>query len=116
MGTPTGKKLYNQGCTYEADFHSYMVFDNVNDMECVMDCKAMFQANSDIHVLGKSKTGMYSYEVWLNSVPIVITVDMSACILWRILQQACGSCWAYNWKLLQIMEGLQTFVNFFPSL
>ena len=55
VGTPAGKKLYNQGCMYDPDFHSYMVFDNVNDMECVMDCRAMFQANNDIHVLGKSK-------------------------------------------------------------
>ena len=63
---------------YDADFHSYIVFDNVNDMQFVMDYRALFQANNDIHTLGESKTGVYSYEVWLWRVPIVITVDLSA--------------------------------------
>ena len=38
----------------------------------------MFQANNDIHTLGDSKTGMYSYDVWLYQVPLVVTVDMNA--------------------------------------
>ena len=38
----------------------------------------MIQANHDIHLLGESKTGMYSYPVWLYRVPIVVTVDMTA--------------------------------------
>ena len=50
---------------YDAEFHSYIVFDNVNDMRFVMDYRALFQANNDIHTLGESKTGMYSYDVWL---------------------------------------------------
>ena len=63
---------------YDADFHSYIVFDNVNDAQFVLDQRALFQANNDVHTLGESKTGMYSYEVWLFRVPIVVTVDMSA--------------------------------------
>jgi len=73
----------------------------------------MFQALNVIHVLGKSKTGTYSYEVCLDRVPIVITVDMNACILWQVLQQACGPCWAYNFELLQIMEGIRFFRKLF---
>ena len=53
-------------------------FDNVNDMQFVLDYRALFQANNDIHTLGDSKKGCYSYDVWLWRVPIVITVDMSA--------------------------------------
>ena len=63
---------------YDPDFHSFIIFDNVNDVRFVMDYRALLQANNDIHVLGASKTGMYSYEVWLHCVPIVITVDLSA--------------------------------------
>ena len=43
-----------------------------------MDFRALFQANNDIHTLGESRTGIYSYEVWLYRVPIVMTVDLSA--------------------------------------
>jgi len=38
----------------------------------------MFQANNDIQTLGESKTGIYSYDVCLWRVPMVITVDLSA--------------------------------------
>ena len=47
-------------------------------MSFVLNYRAMFQANNDIHTLGDSKTGLYAYEVWLWRVPIVLTVDMSA--------------------------------------
>ena len=108
--SPPGKR---RGTPNYCMTHSYMVFDNVNDMECVVDYRAMFQAYNVIHVLGKSKTGTYSYEVCLDRVPIGITVDMNACILWQVLQQACGPCWAYNFKLLQIMEGALFFRKLF---
>ena len=64
--------------TYNKDTHNYLVFDNVNDKKFVLDYRAMFQANNDIHTLGDSKTGMYSYDVWLWRVPMVLTIDMSA--------------------------------------
>ena len=54
------------------------VFDNVNDMQFVLDYRAMFQANNDVHTLGESKTRMYSYQVWLWRIPLVITIDDSA--------------------------------------
>ena len=63
---------------YEPEVHKYLVFDNVNDMAFVLNYRALFQANNDIHTLGESKTGCYSYDVWIHRVPIVITVDLSA--------------------------------------
>ena len=44
----------------------------------VIDYRALFQANNDIHTLGKSKTGCYSYDVWLWKVRMVVTIDMTA--------------------------------------
>ena len=61
---------------YKPDVHPYIVFDNVNDMKFVLDFRALFQANNDVHNLGESMTGMYAYELWLWRVPIVCTVDM----------------------------------------
>ena len=63
---------------YNSEVHKYIVFDNVNDMDFILNYRAMFQSNNDIHALGDSKTGMYAYEVYIWRVPIVITVDMSA--------------------------------------
>ena len=64
--------------TYDPSLHGYIVYDNVNNMDFILDYRAMFQANNDVHTLGDSKTGMYSYDVWLHQVPMVVTVDMSA--------------------------------------
>ena len=47
-------------------------------MKFVLTQRALFQSNNDIHTLGESKTGIYSYQVWLYQVPLVVTVDMSA--------------------------------------
>ena len=63
---------------YDPSLHSYIIFDNVNDMEFVLDHRALFQANNDVHTLGESRTGMYSYDVWIWKVPIIVTVDLSA--------------------------------------
>ena len=60
------------------ELHSYIIFDNVNDHQFVIDYRALFQANNDIHTLGKSKTGCYSYDVWLWKVRMVVTIDMTA--------------------------------------
>ena len=64
--------------SYDAELHDYIVFDNVNDMRFVLDYRALFQANTDVHSLGDSRTGIYSYDVWLYRVPLVVTVDLSA--------------------------------------
>ena len=47
-------------------------------MSFVLHSRALFQANNDVRTLGDSKTGTYSYDVWIWRVPIVITVDTSA--------------------------------------
>ena len=59
------------GCTDD-------IRDNINDMQFVLDYCAMFRANNDVHTLGESKAGMYSYQVWLWRIPLVIAVDDSA--------------------------------------
>ena len=63
---------------YDMDNDGYIVFDNVNDMSFILRQRALFQANNDIHTLGASATGIYSYSVLLWRVPIVCTVDTSA--------------------------------------
>ena len=64
--------------TFSRDKHGYIVFDNVNNMDFVLSQRAIFQSNNDIHTVGESKTGIYSYHVWLYQVPLVFTVDLSA--------------------------------------
>ena len=54
----------------------YVLFDNVNSMEFVLDHRALFQSNNLIHTL--LQTGIYSYRVQLHRIPIVVTVDDSA--------------------------------------
>jgi len=61
-----------------SDAFGYVVFDNVNHMKFILSQRALFQANNDVHTLADSRTGIYSYSVWLYRVPIVVTVDMSA--------------------------------------
>ena len=63
---------------FSLEEHGYILFDNVDDMKFILDHRATVQANNDIHVLGESKTGMYSYPVWLYCVPIVVTIDLTA--------------------------------------
>jgi hypothetical protein len=38
----------------------------------------LLEANNDFHTLGESKTGMYSYQVWLWRIPIVVTIEDNA--------------------------------------
>ena len=63
---------------FDRRVHPYIVFDNVDDMRFVLDFRAMFQANNDVHTLGESKTAMYSYHAWLWRIRIVVTIDDSA--------------------------------------
>ena len=60
---------------YSCEKHDIIVLDNINDQKFVLDNRAVLQANNDIHTLGESRTGIYSYSVWLWRVPIVLTVD-----------------------------------------
>ena len=46
--------------------------------DCILNERALFQANNDLHTLGASRTGIYSYSVWLFRCPLVVTVDLSA--------------------------------------
>ena len=64
---------------YRPEVHKYIVFDNVNNMKFILDYRALLQANNDVHTLGDSRTGCYAYDVWIHQVPIVVTVDLSAC-------------------------------------
>ncbi|CAL1165151.1 unnamed protein product [Cladocopium goreaui] len=63
---------------YSPEEHGYILFDNVNHMDFILHESALFQANNDLHTLGASRTGIYSYSVWLFRCPLVVTVDLSA--------------------------------------
>ena len=63
---------------FQREEHGYILFDNVNHMDFVLNERALFQSNNDIHTLGSSRTGIYSYLVWLFQMPLVVTVDLSA--------------------------------------
>ncbi|CAL1169740.1 unnamed protein product [Cladocopium goreaui] len=63
---------------YSPEEHGYILFDNVNHMDFILNERALFQANNDLHTLGASRTGIYSYSVWLFRCPLVVTVDLSA--------------------------------------
>ena len=60
---------------YSSEKHDVIVLDNLNDQQFVLDNRAVLQANNDIHTFAESKTGIYSYSVWLWRVPIIMTVD-----------------------------------------
>ena len=67
--------------------HGFLVFDNINNMSFILSQRALFQSNGDVHTLGQSKTGVYSYDVYLYRIPIVFTVDHTA--TWDSLEP-CG--------------------------
>ena len=73
---PTWKLTSKRG--YDPVKRAYLLFDNVNHVDFVLNYRALFQAKNNIHTLGDSRTGAYSYDVWLWRVPIVVTVDLSA--------------------------------------
>ncbi len=87
---------------HDAAQHDLIVFDNINDQQFVLDQRALFQANNDVHTLGESRTGIYAYHVWLWRVPMVLTVDTSA--VWDSQEpwlaansfevRLAGPCWA----------------------
>ena len=63
---------------FDWTFHRMIVFDHVNNLDFMLNWRALMQANNDMRILGDSSTGMYAYHVWLWKVPIVLTVDTQA--------------------------------------
>lgn len=61
---------------FEHEKHDALVLDNVNSFQVVLDHRALLQSNNDVHKLGESTTGIYSYSVYLWGVPIMITLDL----------------------------------------
>ena len=64
--------------TFSLERHGYIAFDNLNSSQLILSQRAMMQSNCDVHTLGQSKTGIYSYPVYLHAVPIIFAVDHSA--------------------------------------
>jgi hypothetical protein len=52
------------------------VLDNLVDWNLILTFRALLQANVDLHKLGETTTGAFSYEVFLWAVPICITLDL----------------------------------------
>ena len=50
---------------FDRKTHGRTMFDNANHMKFILDQRALFQANNNIHARGESKMGIYSYDVWL---------------------------------------------------
>lgn len=61
---------------FEYGTHDALVLDNLNSFQVILDHRALLQANNDMHRLGESATGIYSYSVYLWSVPIFLTLDL----------------------------------------
>ena len=56
--------------------HGALILDNIVDFDLILRYRALLQANTDLHRLGESATGIYSYSVFLWAVPIIMTVDL----------------------------------------
>lgn len=63
---------------FDRKVHGFILFDNCNSMQFVLDQRALFEANADFHRVGHSQTNIYSYQVYLGRVPIVVTIDENA--------------------------------------
>ena len=61
---------------FEYGSHDALILDNLNSFQIVLDQRAVLQANNDVHKLGESTTGIYSYSVYLWAVPILLTLDL----------------------------------------
>ena len=72
--TIQGQDVLNlQGFRY--GHHDALVLDNLVEWSFVLKFRALLQANVDMHMLGESATGIYSYSVFLWAVPVCITLD-----------------------------------------
>ncbi|CAE7816616.1 unnamed protein product [Symbiodinium sp. CCMP2592] len=55
--------------------HDALILDNLVEWSLILKYRALLQANVDLHMLGESATGIYSYSVFLWGVPICVTLD-----------------------------------------
>ena len=53
-----------------------MVLDQVNDLQFILNNRALLQANAEDQYLGVTPSHSFSYEVWLHRIPIILTVDL----------------------------------------
>ena len=75
MVTVQGATTLNlKGLTYGVN--DALILDNINDLQLVLDYRALLQSNLDLHKLGESQTGVFSYDVFLWAVPSVLTIDL----------------------------------------
>ena len=73
-----------KGLTYGV--HDALILDNINDLQLVLDYRAMLQSNVDMHRLGESQTGVFSYEVFLWALPTILTIDLDVDVQTQIQQ------------------------------
>ena len=76
--------------------HGALVLDNIVDFDLILRYRALLQANTDVHRLGESATGMYSYSVFLWAVPIILTVDLDV--------DATGAIAASEWLTANVLH------------
>ena len=62
-------------CKFVYGTHDALILDNINSFQIVLDHRALLQANTEEHLLGKSATGCYAYRTYLWATPVVLTLD-----------------------------------------
>ena len=61
---------------FKRGFHQCVVLDQVNDLQFILNNRAVLQANAEDQHLGVTQSHNFSYEVWLHRIPIILTVDL----------------------------------------
>ena len=61
---------------FKRGFHQAVVLDQVNDLQFILNNRAVLQANAEDQYLGVTQSHNFSYEVWLHRIPIILTVDL----------------------------------------
>jgi hypothetical protein len=56
--------------------HDAVIIDNLVSFDLILKYRALLQSNTDLHRLGESTTGIYSYTVFLWAVPVLVTLDI----------------------------------------
>lgn len=75
--------------------HDALILDNINSFEIILSLRALLQSNTDIHRLGESATGIYSYTVYLWAVPVLATLDLDVQAVeeFRKSEWLCANVW-----------------------